>query len=157
MIRILNGDHYNLRIISAPYQGREHKIGNAQFKCTHDPAACLFCKNGFPSIPYWILGCIDRAANDLFMWKISFDLFKELRELARNPDIGDPQGYDIELNRIDEKFMVCCKRKTELTSQDLSLKERLDIDFLKNYVNPASREEMDRLFEKFQNKLLVLL
>ena len=104
-LRLSDGSN-EVRLITQPYQYLVHKYKkNPEDKkdfgqkilCSQIHGRCPVCDTGDKPKARWLLGVIDRATNKAKILDVSYTVMQQLKTNARNPKIGDPTKYDINI------------------------------------------------------------
>ena len=150
---------YTIRVITAPYVRYEHTFGKVySIPCNYNRdvvGSCDICYDYSSSMPYWHVGVIDRDINEVIILKLNFKYFYQFRQLATDPNWGEPKHYDIDL--YTNPIMSCALPKSPLSESDRLLASKIDKDYLVKLTTPPSSDEINILYKKFKEKLAVLL
>lgn len=136
MIRSFEYD-LRLRFITQPYQGQEHRYQSFEpVRCARGPSLkCPMCLIPNYASTFYLLGAIDRADGNYYVFKFERDFFLDIRKLYMNPTWGDPQTFDIQIGVKSDKNgkpapTVIPLPKRELSQQDLEIQKNVDKEFL---------------------------
>ena len=158
VIKTLKDGRY--RILTTPYQGREHIFGNViSIGCVYPKNECPLCIDiSLPSSkPYWLLYAIDRSDNTSYVYKLDYGLFRQIQSFAKDYDWGNPTGYDIEIKPSPTRFLVFAKQKIPLSAHDKLIADNIDKDYFVQYTKPWLVERIEKTYKEFQDKLAILL
>lgn len=150
-----------VRLLTQPFQYFVHKYkkeGDAGFgqkvSCSAIHGSCPLCALGDKAKPRWLLGVIARKTNTYKILDISFAVFSQIRKLAKNPKIGDPTKYDINIE-VDKNggatgyYAVQNLSKEPLSAADQLIKDTMvDLDDLKRRVSPLLPEKVQARMDK---------
>lgn len=154
-LRLDSGDN-QIRILTKPHEYLMHK-----YKVTPtDPGYGTRVKSslfhgrdclvdaGHRVQKKWYLGVIDRKTQSYRILDIGPSIFKDIQELVRDEDWGDPVGYDLNI-RVDKQggaqgyYNVIPKSKKPLSPADLEIKQSIDLENLKKLASPPTILEME--------------
>lgn len=162
-LRLESGDNV-VRLVTKPFQYIVHKgvkkDGDKGFgqkvSCSNPDGkgSCPVCDLGLKATTRWFLGVIDKKTTSYKVLDISYQVYNQIRKLARNTKIwGDPEKYD--LNIIVDKnggptgyYSVQPNPHKDLTPAELQVKEKVDVEDLKRRVMPPTVEVVQRRLDK---------
>jgi len=144
-----------VRIITQPYvftvcwikdpQGVPRKVRSACLP------TCPLVKRGDKLQKRWYVGAINRRSGKAEILEISSQIVSALKDLASDPDWGNPKGYDVDIRRgapgSQPLYRVIAKPAKPLTDDDKTLAARFveETDFVKMTKPPTPEEVVDRL------------
>lgn len=160
-LRLKEGTN-EVRIVTSPFQYLVHKYKKDEnnpkdfgrkIGCSIMHGSCPLCANGDKAKPRWFYGVIDRATGTYKVLDVSFAVFSQIRKLARNPKIGDPTKYDINIE-VDKQapppqyYTVQSLQKEALSATDQQLKDNADLDDLKRRCTPPEPGVVQKIIDK---------
>jgi len=160
-LRLKEGTN-EVRIVTSPFQYLVHKYKKdannpkdfgQKVGCSIMHGSCPLCASGDKARPRWFYGVIDRATGTYKVLDVSFAVFSQIRKLARNPKIGDPTKYDINIE-VDKNapppqyYTVQNLSKEPLSAGDQQLKDNADLDDLKRRCTPLTPEQVQKRIDK---------
>lgn len=144
-----------VRVVTQPYvftvcwikdpQGVPRKVRSALV------AGCPLVKRGEKLQKRWYVGVINRRTGKAEILEISSQIISSLKDLASDPDWGNPKGYDVDIRRgapgSQPLYRVIAKPAKPLTDDEKVLAERFvkETDFLKMTKPPTPEEVAERL------------
>lgn len=144
-----------VRIITQPYvftvcwikdpQGVPRKVRSALVP------TCPLIKRGEKLQKRWFVGVINRRTGKAEILEISSQIISALKDLASDPDWGNPKGYDVDVKRgtpgSQPLYRVVAKPQKPLTDDEKALAERFikETDFIKMTKPPTPEEVAERL------------
>jgi hypothetical protein len=162
----LNEGTNEVRLLTQPFQYFVHKYkkeGDPGFgqkvHCSAIHGSCPLCALGDKAKPRWLLGVISRHGgnNTYKILDISFAVFSQIRKLAKNPKIGDPTKYDINIE-VDKNggatgyYAVQNLDKEPLSAADQMIKDtQVDLDDLKRRVTPPTPDKVQARMDKISS------
>jgi len=159
-LRLTEGDN-ELRFVTAPHQYLSHKIKKdpndkkdfgQKVMCSAINGSCSACTYG-EAKPRWLVGVIDRKTGAAKILDVGWAVFQQIRKLAKNPKLGDPQKYDINVV-VDPKagpsgyYTVQAYSKESLSAEDQVIKENFDMEDLQRRVTPFTPEQVQKRLDK---------
>ena len=150
-----------IRLVTAPHQYLVHKSVKAEndpgfgqkVSCSMIHGSCDLCAQGHKAGPRWLLGVIDRRSASYKILDVSYQIFSQIRKLAKETDVwGDPTKYD--LNIIVDKasvsayYSVTPRPHKPLSAEDQQLRDNADLEDLKRRVQPLTPEQVTKRVEK---------
>lgn len=150
MIHRVTQDRYVIRILTKPYQGMEHPIGKGFVGCGNYniyQVNCPICLAGHGRQRYWLFGVLNRLDKNRYdIFKFNLQLCEGIRGYALNKPWGDPEKYDIELEKnIYGNYIIKPLPKAPLSEVEQVLKANIDKDVLLQLVQPLAPERIDKL------------
>lgn len=149
-----------VRLLTQPFQYFVHKFkkeGDAGYGqkvyCSAIHGSCPLCALGDKAKPRWLLGVISRKDTTYKILDISFMVFSAIKKLAKNPKIGDPTKYDINIE-VDKNggatgyYSVQSLRPEPLSATDQVIKDAVDFDDLKRRVTPPTPDKVQARMDK---------
>ncbi len=151
-----------VRLLTQPHQYLVHKgikkegdkgFGQKVF-CSAIHGSCPLCELGLKASPRWLLGVLDRKSNSYKILDISYQVFSQIRKLARKTEVwGDPTKYDIDVF-VDKNggaagyYSVQPIPHKPLSAADQQLRDSADVDDLKRRVSPPTPENAQKRLDK---------
>lgn len=161
-LRLEDGSNV-IRLVTQPFQYLVHKgikkKGDKGFgqkvKCSKVHGSCPLCEMGLKAGPRWFLGVIDRKSNSYRVLDVSYQVFSQIRKLARKTEVwGDPTKYDIDIC-VDKNggptgyYSVQPIPHKPLSATDQQIRDtQVDLEFLKNQAMPLTLEQVQKRLEK---------
>jgi len=162
----LNEGSNELRLVTAPHQYLVHKVKKdpdnpkdfgQKVKCSQLHGSCSLCEAGDDKAkPRWFYGIIDRKTGTYKILDISYQVFSQIRKLARNTQRwGDPTKYDIDIV-VDKNggatgyYSVQPISKEPLSAADQDIKDKADLDDLKRRCTPLTPEQVTNIVNKIR-------
>lgn len=168
----LNEGSNELRLVTAPHQYLVHKVKKdpsnpkdfgQKVKCSQLHGSCSLCEEVEANLegsdkakPRWFYGVIDRKTGTYKILDISFQVFSQIRKLARNTQRwGDPTKYDIDIV-VDKNggatgyYSVQPISKEPLSAADQDIKDKADLDDLKRRCTPLTAEQVTNIVNKIR-------
>lgn len=152
-----------LRLVTAPFQYLVHKIKKdpenpkdfgQKVSCSMFHGSCPACESGDKPKARWLFGVISRKTGKYNILDVSYQVFSQIRKLARNLQRwGDPTRYDIDVV-VDKNggptgyYSVQPISKEPLSSADQQLKDNADLDDLKRRVTPLTPDAVQKRMDK---------
>jgi hypothetical protein len=144
-----------VRVITQPYQftvcwikdptGVPRKVRSALVP------ACPLVKRGEKLQKRWYVGVINRRTGKPEILEISSQIISALKDLASDPDWGNPKGYDVDVKRgtpgSQPLYRVIAKPQKPLSEDDKTMAAQFikDTDFIKMTKPPTPEEVAERL------------
>jgi len=144
-----------VRIITQPYvftvcwikdpQGVPRKVRSALVP------GCPLVKRGEKLQKRWYVGVINRKTAKAEILEISSQIISALKDLASDPDWGNPKGYDVDVRRgtpnSQPLYRVIAKPAKPLTDDEKALAAQFvkETDFTKMTKPPTPEEVAERL------------
>lgn len=164
-LRLSEGSN-EIRLVTAPFQYLVHKVkkdpNNAKdfgqkVKCSQLHGSCPLCDEGTDKAkPRWFYGVIDRKTGTYKILDISYQVFSQIRKLARNTQRwGDPTKYDIDIV-VDKNggatgyYSVQPISKEPLSAADQVIKDSVDSDDLKRRCTPLTPDQVQKIVDKIR-------
>lgn len=165
-LRLQEGSN-EVRLVTAPFQYLVHKVKKdpsnprdfgQKVKCSQLHGSCPLCEEGNDKAkPRWFYGVIDRKTGTYKILDISYQVFSQIRKLARNTQRwGDPTKYDIDIV-VDKNggatgyYSVQPISKEPLSAADQAIKDKdVDLDDLKKRCTPLTAEQVTKIVEKIR-------
>lgn len=164
-LRLAEGSN-ELRLVTAPFQYLVHKVKKdptnpkdfgQKVKCSQLNGSCPLCEAGEDKAkPRWFYGVIDRKTGTYKILDISYQVFSQIRKLARNTQRwGDPTKYDIDIV-VDKNggatgyYSVQPISKEPLSAADQAIKDTADLDDLKRRCTPLTPEQVTNIVNKIR-------
>jgi len=144
MIHKFTKNKYTIRALTSPYQGMEHTVGKRTIGCFHTKQ-CPLCIAKYVRRAYWIIGLIDREDNTAKIFRMGTAVFRELADLAKDVEWGDPMKYDIELELTHHGYVAEPLPKTALSIDDIRMQMNIDKAALLKLVEPIPLDRMEKL------------
>lgn len=159
-LRLKEGDN-EVRFVTQPFQYLVHKIKKdannpkdfgQKVMCSSLAGNCPACVYG-EAKPRWLVGVIDRSTGAYKILDIGWAVFQQIRKHAKNPKLGDPQKYDINIV-VDPKggpssyYTVQTYSKEALSAEDQAIKDTVDMEDLKRRVTPPTAEKIQERLNK---------
>lgn len=153
-----------VRLLTQPHQYTVHrgikKEGEKGFgrkvSCSMANGSCTLCEQGFKTTPRWFLGVLDRKSGSYKVLDISYQVFSQIRKLARKVDVwGDPTKYDINIE-VDKNggptgyYSVQPIPHKPLTPQEQAIRDSADLDDLKRRIQPLTPEVVQKIVDKIK-------
>jgi len=160
-IRLEDGSNV-IRLITRPHQylvhkgiKRENDKGYGQkVSCSIANGSCSLCEQGLKPSQRWLLGVIDRKTSSYKILDISWQVFSQIKKLAKNSEVwGDPLKYDIDIV-VDRNggptgyYSVQPRPHKPLSAADQQIRDNADLEDLKRRVVPPSPEVVAKRVEK---------
>lgn len=151
-----------VRLLTQPHQYLVHKgikkDGDKGFGqkvyCSAIHGDCPLCKLGLKASPRWLLGVLDRKSNSYKILDISYQVFSQIRKLARKTEVwGDPTKYDIDIV-VDKDggaagyYSVQPIPHKPLSAEDQLIRDKADLEDLKRKVSPPTPEQAQKRLDK---------
>lgn len=164
-LRLSEGTN-EVRLVTAPFQYLVHKVKKdpnnpkdfgQKVKCSQLHGSCPLCdeKTDKPK-PRWFYGVIDRKTGTYKILDVSYQVFSQIRKLARNTQRwGDPTKYDIDIV-VDKNggaagyYSVQPISKEPLSAADQQIKDSADLDDLKRRCTPPTAEVVQKIVNKIR-------
>lgn len=163
-LRLEEGSN-EMRLITQPFQYLVHKVKKdptnpkdfgQKVNCSMVHGSCPVCATGDKAKARWFLGVISRKTGTYKILDISYQVFSQIRKLAKNTARwGDPTKYDIDIV-VDKQggaagyYSVQPISKEPLSATDQQTKDDADLDYLKQKVSPPTADkvqrDLDRIF-----------
>lgn len=171
-LRLQEGSN-EVRLVTAPFQYLVHKVKKdpsnkkdfgQKVKCSQLHGSCSLCDEVTAGVegaekakPRWFYGVIDRKTGTYKILDISYQVFSQIRKLARNTQRwGDPTKYDIDIV-VDKNggatgyYSVQPISKEPLSAADQAIKDKdVDLDDLKKRCTPLTAEQVDKIVAKIR-------
>ncbi len=162
-LRLSPGDN-EMRIVTPAFQYLFHKVKKDEsnpkdfgqkVRCSQANGSCELCESGDAAKPRWLFGVIDRKTNSYKVVDVSISVFQEIRKMAKNPKIGDPTKYDINIV-VDPKggatgyYSVQKYDKEPLTAGEQVIKDNADLEELRRLSSPLSPEKLSERVSKIR-------
>lgn len=160
-LRLTEGDN-EVRFVTAPHQYLVHKVkrdannpkdfGQKVMCSAINGGTCPACVHG-EAKPRWLVGVIDRKTGAYKILDMGWAVFQQIRTHAKNPKLGDPQKYDINIF-VNPKagpsayYTVQTYSKEALSAEDQVIKETADLEDLKRRVQPPTPEKVQERLNK---------
>jgi len=159
-LRLKEGDN-EMRFVTSPHQYLVHKVKKdpnnpkdfgQKVWCAAINGECPACAHG-DAKPRWLVGVIDRSTNSYRILDMGWAVFQQIRTHAKNPKLGDPQKYDINIV-VNPKggavgyYTVQTYSKEPLSAEDQVIKDTADLADLKRRVQPWSKEKVQEKLNK---------
>lgn len=157
-LRTEEGDN-EIRLLTNPFQYSVHKIKKdpnnpkdfgRKVPCSAVNGSCPACDHDKAKLR-WLYGVIDRRSGQFKILDVSFSVFSQIRNYARNTKSwGDPTKYDINIF-VNKKggatgyYSVQPLPKEPLSAEDQKIKDNVDFDDLKRRVTPPSAEVVQKI------------
>ncbi len=157
-LRLNEGDN-ELRLLTNPFQYSVHKVKKdpnnpkdfgRKVPCSAVNGSCPACAHDKAKLR-WLYGVIDRSTGQFRILDVSFSVFSQIRNYARNTKSwGDPTKYDINIF-VNKKggatgyYSVQPLPKEPLSAEDQKVKDNVDYDDLKRRVTPPSAEVVQKI------------
>lgn len=160
-LRLKEGTN-EVRIVTSPFQYLVHKYKKDEnnpkdfgrkVSCSIMHGSCPLCEMGDKAKPRWFYGVIDRSTGTYKVLDVSYAVFSQIRKAARNPKIGDPTKYDINIE-VDKKapppqyYTVQTLQKEPLSATDQQIKDNADLDDLKRRCTPLEPGVVQKILDK---------
>ena len=161
-LRLVEGTN-EVRLVTAPYQYLVHKCKKDQdnpkdygqkVSCSAMHGSCPLCDEGDKAKPRWFYGVIDRKTGTYKILDVSYQVFSDIRKLARNTARwGDPTKYDIDIV-VDKAggasgyYSVQPISKEPLSALDQKIKDDADLDDLKRRCTPLTLDKVQERINK---------
>jgi len=168
----LNEGSNEVRLVTAPHQYLVHKVKKdpnnpkdfgQKVKCSQLHGSCPLCEAVEAKVageekakPRWFYGVIDRKTGTYKILDISYQVFSQIRKLARNTQRwGDPTKYDIDIV-VDKNggaagyYSVQPISKEPLSAADQDIKDKADLDDLKRRCTPLTAEQVTNIVNKIR-------
>lgn len=152
-----------VRLVTKPHQYIVHKgvkkVGDKGFGqkvyCSNPTGegSCPCCDLGSKASQRWFIGVIEEKSNQYKILDISYQVFSQIRKLARNPKWGDPIKYDIDIV-VDKNggptgyYAVQPTPHTPLSQEAQKARDNADVEGLKRKVMPPTAEQVQKRLEK---------
>lgn len=153
-LRLEPGDN-EVRFITNPHQYVSHKYkpegskgyGSKVLCGTPGPdKKCPLCELGDKAKTRWYVGVIDRKTNTARVLDLSWSIYSQLTKKAKNPKIGPPTNYDINIvvdpNGGAGYYDAQNYAREPLSAADQTLRDKFDVDDLKRRVTSPTYEEV---------------
>lgn len=151
-----------VRLLTQPHQYTTHKgIKKAGEKgygrkvsCSAIHGSCPLCDLGHKVSSRWFLGVLDRKSGAYRILDISYQVFSQIRKLARKVDVwGDPSKYDIDIivdrnGKPADYYSVQPIPHKPLTPAEQAIRDGADLDALKAKIQPLSAEVVQKIIDK---------
>jgi len=165
-LRLSEGSN-EIRLVTNPFQYLVHKVKKdpsnpkdfgQKVKCSQIHGSCPLCEAGEDKAkPRWFYGVIDRKTGTYKILDVSYQVFSQIRKLARNTQRwGDPTKYDIDIV-VDKNggatgyYSVQPISKEPLSAADQAIKDtQVDLDDLKKRCTPPSAEKVVEIVNKIR-------
>lgn len=163
-LRLVEGTN-EVRLVTAPYQYLSHKVKKdptnpkdfgQKVSCSAMHGSCSLCDEGDKAKPRWFYGVIDRKTGTYKILDVSYQVFSDIRKLARNTvRWGDPTKYDIDIV-VDKNggasgyYSVQPISKESLSATDQKLKDDADLDDLKRRCTPLTPDKVQESLNKIR-------
>lgn len=159
-LRLTEGDN-EVRFVTTPHQYLVHKVKKdpsnpkdfgQKVMCSSISGSCPACVHG-EAKPRWLVGVIDRKSGAYKILDIGWAVFQQIRTHAKNPKLGDPQKYDINIF-VNPKagpsayYTVQTYSKEALSAEDQAIKDTADLEDLKRRVQPPTAEKVQERLNK---------
>ncbi len=159
-LRLSEGDN-EMRFVTAPHQYLVHKVKKdannpkdfgQKVMCSAINGSCPACVHG-EAKPRWLVGVIDRKTGAYRILDMGWSVFQDIRKNAKNPKLGDPQKYDINIV-VDKKagpsgyYTVQTYGKEPLSAEDQVIKDTVDLADLQRRVTPPAPENVQKRLDK---------
>ena len=127
-IKLQSGPN-QMRIVGLPYETEIHweeAVDDSKKRIVCSGAGCPICKEGhLPQKKFQVL-VIDRADKKLKILEGGTSIFKQIKDLAMDPDYGNPKNYDIKIKKEGQgretKYSVLASpNKSSLTQEEEAL------------------------------------
>lgn len=151
-----------VRLLTQPHQYLVHKgikkdgdkgYGQKVY-CSAIHGDCPLCKIGLKASARWFLGVIDKKDGKYKILDISYQVFSQIRKLARKTEVwGDPTKYDIDIV-VDKNggatgyYSVQPEPKRALTAEEQNTRDKADLEDLKRKVSPPTPEQAQKRLDK---------
>lgn len=160
-LRLVEGNN-ELRLITAPFQYLVHKYKKdptdkkdygQKVLCSSIHGSCAVCATGDQAKLRWLFGVIDRKTGQPKILDVGGLVMEQLKENARNPKIGEPTKYDINIF-VNKKggpagyYKVQTYQREPLSAEDQKMRDEFDINDLKRRVTPLSPEKVQERLDK---------
>ena len=160
-LRLKEGSNV-VRLVTQPHQYIVHrgikKKGEKGYgrkvSCSSIHGECALCAKGLKASPRWLVGVIDRESGQYRVLDISYQIFNDVRKLARKVDVwGDPQKYDIDII-VDKKggpsgyYSVQPIPHKPLSPTDQNIRDNADLEFLKQKTQPLTPDVVQKILNK---------
>jgi hypothetical protein len=151
-----------VRLVTKPYQYLVHRYkkegdpgyGQKVYCSTPADGKCPLCVAGDKAKPRWFIGVLDKKSQSVKILDISFSVFSQIRNLARNTDVwGDPQKYDINIfvnknGGATGYYSVQPIPHKPLAVSEQQLKDNFDMDDLSRKVTPPTSDQVETRLAK---------
>lgn len=152
-----------LRLVTVPFQyraheqyvERDHLAHHQKLKCAADGnkgGVCALCDNGHPARPRWVIGAlINSAGNKPYYLDIDWKIFQGIKNLAQEPEWGDPTQYNINIqlnwneSYTSKDYVVIPYPKSALNDLEKVEAERFSKDRMTRMVEPISDDELSNM------------
>lgn len=151
-----------VRLITRPHQylvhkgiKRENDKGYGQkVNCSMANGSCTLCEQGMKPNQRWLLGVIDRKTSSYKILDISWQVFSQIKKLAKNTEVwGDPLKYDLDIV-VDKNggptgyYSVQPRPHKPLSAADQQIRDNADLEDLKRRVVPPTPDVVAKRVEK---------
>ena len=154
-----------VRLITKPYQYLVHRYkkegdpgyGQKVYCSTPADGKCPLCATGDKAKPRWFIGVIDKKNQTTKILDISFSVFSQIRNLARNADVwGDPQKYDINIfvnknGGATGYYSVQPIPHKPLSVTEQQLRDNFDLDDLTKKVTAPTSDQVETRLSKINS------
>jgi hypothetical protein len=157
-LRTEEGDN-EIRLLTNPFQYSVHKVKKdpnnpkdfgRKVPCSAVNGSCPACDHDKAKLR-WLYGVIDRRSGQFKILDVSFSVFSQIRNYARNiKSWGDPTKYDINIF-VNKKggatgyYSVQPLPREPLSAEDQKIKDNVDFDDLKRRSTPPSAEVVQKI------------
>lgn len=161
-LRLTEGPN-EVRLLTNPHQYLVHKYKKdannprdfgQKIGCSAMHGSCPLCELGDKAKPRWFYGVIDRKTGTYKVLDVSYQVFSQIRKLARNQKWGDPTKYDINIE-VDKNggatgyYSVQPLSKEPLSADDQRVKDNdVDLDDLKRRCTPPTADMVQKRMDK---------
>ena len=161
-LRLKDGDN-EVRLVTDPFQYLVHKYKKnpndkkdfgEKIMCSQLYGSCPVCEADGKAQQRWFYGVIDRATGTYKLLDVSWAVYSKIRDFARNPKIGDPTKYDINIlvkrnAPPNDYYNVQSLQKEALSATDIKIiDEKIDEDDLKRRCTPITAENVQKRIDK---------
>lgn len=151
-LRLDNGSNV-VRIVTRPHQYLQHNFKEEgdtgygdKIMCSSFHKSCPLCEKGDKPKQRWLVGVIDRKTQSYKILDMSVTVLKNIQDLSRDEDYGDPSRYDIDI-KVDKNggatgyYTVIPKPPKPLSQADVELKSKADLEDLARRCQPPTPEQ----------------
>lgn len=163
-MRLQSGSN-RVRFLTKPFQYWVHKwkeegmqgFGEKVY-CSKFHGACACCDADDKPKRRWYVGMIDRKTGTYKVLDIGVAIYQKIQGYSRDEDWGDPSQYDVDIV-VDKNggatgyYNVIPKPKTQMSDEDINLKQDVDLEALKRRCLPPTPEGVDKRLAGIRAKI----